>query len=180
VIDLTCLVCNRSYQPKRLTGTNKYCSGDCARAGQVMGLSKKRNPIVPVGETKECTKCHRVLDLSEFTPRKARSNRPVSHCRRCAAEYASTKHARALAAEWRYQKRYGTTSDAVHAEYERLGGNCAICSEPLEREQLHVDHDHATGKFRGILCAKCNSGLGMFRDDVDFLRAAIRYLEQSK
>ena len=57
-------------------------------------------------------------------------------------------------------------------------GRCAICGRPeTEAGGLAVDHCHATGKVRGLLCTLCNTALGKFRDRTDILRAAIRYLE---
>lgn len=43
---------------------------------------------------------------------------------------------------------------------------------------MHLDHDHATGEFRGWLCSKCNTGLGMFNDSPKLLERAIQYLER--
>lgn len=66
--------------------------------------------------------------------------------------------------------------------FEQQGFGCAICSktEPkatsLGRVYLHVDHSHATGKVRGILCDDCNHGLGKFHDKPDLLVRAIKYL----
>lgn len=50
---------------------------------------------------------------------------------------------------------------------------CAICNT---RDYLVIDHCHATGKVRGLLCNKCNLGLGLFKDNVDSLQNAIKYL----
>lgn len=67
------------------------------------------------------------------------------------------------------------------AEYDRLlnlqGGGCAICGAfPTERS-LAVDHDHDTGRIRGLLCMRCNTGIGHFEDSIPLLEAAIDYLE---
>jgi len=65
-------------------------------------------------------------------------------------------------------------------------GVCAICSggETVKTRgtlrRLAVDHDHETGKVRGLLCNRCNNGLGNFRDDPDLLREAIAYLQEAR
>lgn len=59
---------------------------------------------------------------------------------------------------------------------EAEGGHCAICFQPATA----VDHDHHTGKVRGLLCKHCNVGLGMFADDPERLENAILYLSRSK
>lgn len=62
---------------------------------------------------------------------------------------------------------------------------CAICSQSETRIikgkicTLMIDHDHDTGKVRGLLCHKCNVGLGLFRNNIDFLTNAITYLKES-
>jgi hypothetical protein len=58
------------------------------------------------------------------------------------------------------------------------GGRCAICNEPVIGRNKHYDHDHATGKVRGVLCGNCNPGLGQFKHDPARLRNAVLYLEE--
>jgi len=75
---------------------------------------------------------------------------------------------------------YGLTLDQYHAIVERQGERCAVCRKviaPMGRD-THIDHDHTTGKVRGLLCSECNLGLGKFKDRPDVLRAAATYLER--
>jgi hypothetical protein len=72
------------------------------------------------------------------------------------------------------------------ADYEKLltkqRGRCAICGTKTPGcgwTSFPVDHDHETGKVRGLLCQSCNKGLGNFKDDIQNLRRAIDYLEDS-
>lgn len=47
----------------------------------------------------------------------------------------------------------------------------------LKKDTVHVDHDHLTGRVRGLLCQECNTGLGKFRDSIPYLESAIQYLK---
>ncbi len=64
-------------------------------------------------------------------------------------------------------------------------GNCAICQQPETRvnrygnHNLSVDHNHLTGIVRGLLCNACNIALGLFKDDLNILRSAIKYLKRA-
>ncbi len=99
------------------------------------------------------------------------------------------KYAGLTAAQVRKQfwlkKLYGLTL----ADFDRMlteqGGLCAICRQPpteavnqTGQRGLHVDHDHATGAVRGLLCTNCNGSLGKMKDSPELLRAAADYLEQ--
>ncbi len=77
------------------------------------------------------------------------------------------------------KRRYGMSDDDRDALLARQGGVCAICKKKSKR-RLAVDHCHFCNKVRGLLCFKCNTGLGLFDDDTDRLRAAIAYLENSR
>ena len=79
--------------------------------------------------------------------------------------------------------KYGITP----AEYDALlmaqGGGCGVCGaneQPTDGKRFHVDHDHGTGKVRGVLCQPCNIILGLANDNCDTLAAAILYLKQAQ
>lgn len=71
------------------------------------------------------------------------------------------------------RKRYGIDLDRYLAMCTARGGKCDICSEV---RPLVVDHCHATGRVRGLLCNGCNSTIGFARDNVRVLENAIAYL----
>lgn len=76
---------------------------------------------------------------------------------------------------------FGITSADYDALLDSQGGGCAICgaTEGSRRgERLAVDHCHAAGHVRGILCSNCNQGLGKFKDDIERLCKAIEYLRR--
>jgi hypothetical protein len=77
------------------------------------------------------------------------------------------------------KRHYGITATEYDARVLAQRGVCAICREPCASGQrLSVDHDHATNVVRGLLCHKCNHGLGNFDDTPERLRLAALYLEK--
>jgi hypothetical protein len=76
-------------------------------------------------------------------------------------------------------KEYGLSELVFRQMLNQQRGRCAVCIDPISVEAkrgLNVDHDHDTGAVRGLLCQRCNTGLGQFRDRPDLLRAAAAYL----
>lgn len=92
------------------------------------------------------------------------------------AKYMSKDTTKSRLKRNRIKTRYGITEERYRELVAEQGGTCAICKEPSG--QLHIDHDHVTGRVRGLLCGTCNRGLGMFKDDADNLRSAITYLSE--
>lgn len=78
-------------------------------------------------------------------------------------------------------KEYGLTPESYQAMYDSQNGCCGICQEPTEfrgKRGMHIDHCHTTGQVRMLLCGKCNTGLGAFREDKERLNRAIQYLKR--
>lgn len=74
-------------------------------------------------------------------------------------------------------RKYGITHDDYLALKAEQGNRCAVCQRPpLGNGRLVIDHNHATGQVRGLLCGNCNTALGMLGDDPDVLRSASQYL----
>ena len=76
-------------------------------------------------------------------------------------------------------RKYGLTKQDYIERWLRQDGNCALCFEPLlrSRDKPVIDHDHETGKVRGILHGTCNGGLGKLGDSIEGIRKALNYLE---
>lgn len=95
--------------------------------------------------------------------------------------FTRTRNRPEVQREWNLRSKYGIGL----ADYEALllfqGGRCAICSATaadLTTRHLHVDHDHITGRIRGLLCSHCNRALGNVRDDAGRLRRLADYLDR--
>lgn len=108
------------------------------------------------------------------------TSRPAPHPGpRCATHWRAERKRRARAAHgYRLTKTYGITLE----EYEEIlayqGGVCEVCRRATGRtRRLSVDHDHKTGRIRGLLCGPCNKMLGHGRDDPWFFHRAAGYLE---
>lgn len=87
------------------------------------------------------------------------------------------------------KRKYGLSYEDYMAMVISQNGGCAICggvnkqsdnvdNQRIRRRMFFVDHCHKTGKVRGLLCSKCNSGLGMLGDDAPSLRKALDYLQR--
>lgn len=122
---------------------------------------------VPAGH-KFCRGCRTVLPLSAWSARSTTKDGYAFRCRACMAGADRAKH---------LIRTYGLTVSEVDRLLESQGGTCAIC---CTSPAVHVDHDHSTGKVRGILCFRCNAALGQFGDDPRVLRRAARYLDRSR
>ena len=75
--------------------------------------------------------------------------------------------------------RYKITQEEWQAIFERQHGCCAICGVSQENlnHPLEIDRDQVTGRIRGLLCRKCNCGIGHLGEDIERMKRAIRYLE---
>ena len=154
---------------------------------------------------KGCTRCGEVKPPSAFHVDRQKKDGRHSICRACAVKSARVRRAnpekRAACIERsRLYKlnnpekyRSSVRNATLKAKYgiglvefaellAKQGGACALCgaTDPGVSwgRNLHVDHDHATGRIRGLLCQPCNTSLGKFKEDPALLRKAANYIEQ--
>lgn len=135
-----------------------------------------------------CKVCDKVKSITEFHWTSPKHNYRRRTCKKCQHEQQmklakSTPERRLAKKRYSYSyklKEYGLTLVDFDAMMEAQQGRCRICDREFDSQvkplQPHVDHCHATGKVRGILCFTCNTGLGKFNDNVEWLRAAVLYL----
>jgi len=144
---------------------------------------------------KICTGCQQSKALSHFNRKGSRYFSKCKSCMRVIGRlweqrnwdrrlgYRRSNYDREKA-KGRWLKRYGMTLQDYADLNQTQGGLCAICRKcPLNRRHelgrlLHVDHDHKTNKVRGLLCFRCNAGLGAFGDNLDLLVNACSYLSR--
>jgi Autographiviridae endonuclease VII len=135
----------------------------------------------------DCKRCHneRQRVLRSDPRRRAENVRRVQAWRKAHPE-RYLEYQRAYKEENREQiqranrerhlkKQYGISLTEYEALVECQRGVCAICRAP-EAGGLHIDHDHASGRVRGLLCGRCNKALGLLDDDPKRFRAAAMYL----
>jgi len=150
---------------------------------------------------KICGHCKEVKDLSEFYKNKSTKDGYAYGCKICSKEslyrwrITHKKYLKEYDKKIRgkgspgFTHRQRTTKNSTLKrlynltleQYEKMlsdqNNSCAVCNEPFVG-QINVDHDHETGKVRGLLCNQCNYGLGNFKDNQALLYNAINYLRK--
>lgn len=152
-------------------------------------------PTLPISEEKRCWNCTHTLPVSFF-------HKGADRCKQCAKVYAAAyreankqkvlasskrayqknkDHHKKRVEERRLERDYGLTQEDYNTMVKNQNNRCAICDKPggFGLEKLVIDHCHTTGKVRGLLCRLCNNSLGGFRDKIEILKSAVRYLEKN-
>jgi hypothetical protein len=142
-------------------------------------------------QTKKCSKCKLNKGLSEFFVSSTQPSGYQSNCIDCnrissrAWYQNSSKEKTKLSSRKTLLKiKYGLTLEEYQKILESQNGVCAICglketsisNKKGGVDSLRVDHCHTTGKIRGLLCSKCNFGLGNFKDSLKYMMSAVAYL----
>jgi hypothetical protein len=130
---------------------------------------------------KVCPVCSTEKSVEEF---KLNTSGVPGWCKPCTTEkmrgYQAARRSenKERLADWNRKTRYNLTPEEYTYMVIEQGGKCAICKDVSDG--LCVDHDHNTGEVRGLLCRKCNTGIGMLQDNLENLKNAVAYLAQTQ
>lgn len=128
---------------------------------------------------KECKDCGKVKDISDFYFHgKYLSARckPCHNKKSIAWMKANPEKRDATKRKVRLKKKYGITVEEYEAMEAAQGGKCFLCGSEHKRRKLNVDHCHATGRVRGLLCDKCNLAIGLLEDNPMLVEKVRGYL----
>ena len=197
-------ICTGCKQPKPFSafwkgagykeGIRSQCK-DCCLAASTRRRREKSK--------RKCGKCQKTKQTSAFSRSKNASSWCKQCCRESATKWRSENREQVLAGErerskspgriqyirdysraYRLFTKYGIDAETYDRLFIQQEGKCAICKRTPDKAPgkwgvLHVDHCHATGNVRGLLCYRCNSAVGGFGDDPSLMRAALTYLEKT-
>ena len=136
-------------------------------------------------ETRECRKCGEVKNLLESFYRQRKDSTLKSsysyECKECTVERVKKNHNPSRSRQLHLKRKYGLT----FAEFDKMlteqNESCEICKSSVaggKSNRFMVDHDHKTGRVRGLLCKSCNIALGEVNDDLTTLKNMINYLSK--
>ena len=138
---------------------------------------------------KACTKCKKIKPLCDYYKNKQSKDGLQFSCKLCSDLWRkqdrkdNPKKYQKAYLKANLRNGYGLTINDLQKMIDSQNGLCLGCGKPAENtnrnnKRLHIDHDHKTGKIRGLLCIKCNRALGLVNENVDILLNLIKYLRR--
>lgn len=154
-----------------------------------------------IGMTKVCGDCKIEKPLSDYCKDKGKKDGLHWSCKDCRKKYRQQPHVKAHTSGYNKARRqkdpkatkerdrkytlmryWGLTPIQFEELLKKHNSQCGICKKKdrsSDKKPLVIDHDHATGAIRGLLCDNCNRGIGLLQDSKEILQAAIAYLQQT-
>ena len=146
-------------------------------------------PAVPIGQ-KWCGRCKKIYPLSEFYKHSKNPGGLQGRCKKCTREQQvnwrknNREKSRYFSLRFRLRQKYKISLGDYEKLVHEFDGKCGICGKAEtkminnHRVMIAVDHDHITGRVRGILCNNCNRAIGLVGDNISFFEKAIEYLKK--
>ena len=203
--DRRCSGCNK-WRPISDFVVETVAENRCSLCRKRNPQTRTRDSQTITHGKKKCSRCLQIMPVKNFGKNKSTSSGLQSNCLECqraaVRAYQTRQRERDLAgwrrrladtaARWRKNnqeryreviaqrnlkcraKKYGLTTKKLAELTNAAAGKCQICGVVAKR--LNIDHSHETGEVRGLLCSRCNCGIGLLDDNPDILRRAIQYL----
>lgn len=137
---------------------------------------------------KRCSKCQTEKPIDEFHRDKNRADGLACWCKDCVKRYSSSlrgkqthmrakkKNQKKHGKKYRLRHNYSITPGEHESMYARQNGCCGICGQQVKYEDVQTDHDHATGKVRGLLCHRCNLMVGYVENTPELVSPILRWI----
>jgi len=193
--------CRKCLEEKPLSAFSRErgrLSGQCrdCRRGYVRAWQEENRRLRSLSDaeaaTLSCRECGAAKAADSFGKNWTTVSGRNSECLECSrlrdrARYARDSNKRKAQAKWgAVKQKFGLTKEQWQTIFHEQDGLCAICCDDLnavpegrkDKRTACIDHDHRTGRVRGLLCARCNQGIGLLREDDRILARAIEYLEK--
>lgn len=171
--------CNKKHHAKGLCKPHYHQTPKCKVYSDKYNNSEERK------EHLKRTKDHRnkMVRLRRSTPegklkRKEEYQKNREHTLKHAKERYNTPEGKSHHRNYTLLKAYGITLEEYNEILKKQDNKCVICGK--KSIKLVVDHDHETGKVRGLLCNQCNTALGLFQEDILTLQKSIDYISKYK
>lgn len=179
-----CAFCGKEFVPSKNDERIKYCSNACyignRKTNGYMGKYYQENKQKWIDQ----------MNTEEYKEKRKRYNenrrerykndeKYREEAKKKVRDYYKNNPEKRFA---QHLKDFGITPDEYREIHEKQGGKCAICGSEIGDvmgNRLYIDHNHKTGKVRGLLCSDCNFGIGKFKDNIELMQKAIQYLEET-
>lgn len=174
-------MCNKCEIERAITEfgpSKKYRGGRlpiCRSCARARAKVRRDRPKIDPGTRKVCRTCSRSRPIDEFGINIANRDGRTFACAFC----RSLAHV-PLDPRVRRDRYLRSKYDIGLVEYEAMliqqDGRCAVCIDPLGGRSPHLDHNHQTGKVRGLLCSNCNTAMGLLRENPLVMLSMVRYI----
>lgn len=147
--------------------------------------------------TKRCSRCGRTLPLTAFYKNRSRRDGVCTYCIECKGQYSrelyakdpykfdrqrtayrASEHGKTRKRRSLFMRKYNLTLEQHKQLYLDQNGCCALCGDSTSYDKIDTDHSHQTGKVRGLLCHRCNTGIGFLGDTFEGVMRAAEYLRR--
>ena len=140
----------------------------------ILGHEPRQIPTI----NKQCTKCGIIKEINSFKFKDAKKLYRHSACNNCKDKERRKSPGKKLLRKKQHLRLNYKLDYTTYLQMIKTQNNkCKICNQEQQGKSLAVDHCHTTGKVRGLLCANCNTAIGLLKEDITIFNKAIEFLK---